>query len=269
MSDPQAPRDAKPEVENDMAIRKAALGARWASVTDVGDKLRQAKENRQAQRRLLDQLEVQVQRRRKSVDESLADLPSSQRVPLVNRAVAGRRGELKRETADQRTAYVREAARLSGELQAVRDHYKSPIQILMRKGLGSERRSRVLQQIEASGPAELASLAEFAAATKDMDLGAALCSRVANLMPNQRPFSAQDLAHALVGDEHRLVTLSIMEAERLAEEALNDEATFERGAPDNHRLLKIARMIQAEQAFAEGAPAAEDDETTPHQQEEN
>ena len=37
MSDPQAPRDAKPEVENDMAIRKAALGARWASVNGVAD----------------------------------------------------------------------------------------------------------------------------------------------------------------------------------------------------------------------------------------
>ena len=252
-----------------MAIRKAALGARWASVTDVGDKLRQAKENRQAQRRLLDQLEVQVQRRRKSVDESLADLPSSQRVPLVNRAVAGHRGELKRETADERTAYVREAARLNGDLQAVRDHYKSPVQILMRKGLGSERRSRVLQQIEASGPAELASLAEFAAATKDMDLGAALCSRVANLMPTQRPFSAQDLAHALVGDEHRLVTLSIMEAERLAEEAANDETTFERGSPDNLRILKIARMIQAEQAVAEGAPVSDDEQTNPEHQGEN
>lgn len=244
-----------------MAIRKAALGARWASVTDVGDKLRQAKENRQAQRRLLDHLEVQVQRRRKSVDESLADLPSSERVPLVNRAVAGYRGELKRETADERVAYVRKAAQLRGELQAVRDHYKSPVQMLMRQGLGSERRSRILQQVEASGPAELASLAEFAAATKDMDLGAALCSRVANLMPNQRPFSAQDLADALIGAEHRLVTVSIMEADRLAEEVANDETSFERGSPDNLRIIKIARMMKAEQAVTEGLELITDDET--------
>jgi len=252
-----------------MAIRKAALGARWASVTDVSGKLRQANENRQAQRRLLDQLEEQVRRRRQSIDESLADLPPSQRTQLVNRAVAGRRGELKRETYDKRVALLREAVRLRDELVAVRDHYKSPVQMLMRENLGSERRSRILQQIAASGPAELASLAEYAAATKDMELGAALCSRVADLMPNQRPFSSHDLAEALVGGDHRKVVLSIMEAERLAEEVANDEATFERGAPDNLRVLKIARMIQAEQAVAEGLPVSSDDQSTPDQQGDN
>jgi len=228
------------------------------SVTDVGDHLRQARQNRQAQRRLLDQLDGQVRQRKSEVDSSLADLPTSQRGTLVNRAVSGFRGELKRSSSESRTRHVREAARLWGEAREAKDHYRSSVQFLMRASLGSERRSRLLHQIETSGAAELASLAELAAATRDLELGAALCSKVSSLPPSERPFSQQDLADALVGDEHRGVNLALMELERLAEEAAADETAFERGSPDPIRILTIAHMAKAAAEFAEGMTQPQD-----------
>lgn len=102
------------------------------------------------------------------------------------------------------------------------------------------------QQVEKSGPAELASLAAFAAATKDKELGAVLCARVADLMPNERPFSRQELADALMGDEHRAVTQAFMEIYRLAEETVHADTAFERGSASPVRALAIARMKRDE-----------------------
>lgn len=232
-----------------MAIRKATLASRWMSVSDISARLTQARDNRERQRKLLDTLEGQAKRRRDDIERSLADLPSSQRSQLVSRATGGFRGELRRASAEERLKLVREIGRLREETQAVRDHYASAAQLLAREGLGSERRSRLQQQIEKSGPVELAALAAFAAATKDKELGAVLCARVSDLMPQERPFSRQELAEALVGDEHRAVTQALMEIDRLAEETAHADTAFERGASSPLRTLNVARMKRDEAAI--------------------
>ena len=84
---------------------------------------------------------------------SLADLPQQQRIPTVNSALAGFRNELKRDSAERRLIHVREAGKHMAAVLAVKPHYTSPIQMLMRGTLGSERRSRLMQQIAGSGPA--------------------------------------------------------------------------------------------------------------------
>jgi hypothetical protein len=231
-----------------MAIKKVALGSRWLSATDVIDRLKQARENREQQSKLLASLEAQAAQRREDVGRSLADLPEVQRSQLVARAVNGHRNELKRGSADARRAHLKEAGRLLEQTDGARAHYQSPVQMLMREGLGSERRSRLLQQVVHSGPVELASLAEFAAATKDKELGAALCARVSDLAPNERPFSSRDLADALVGEEYRRVTAALMEVDRLTQEAAHADSAFERGAANPVRSIRIARMKQAEAA---------------------
>ena len=167
----------------------------------------------------------------------------------MTRAVGGFRGELKRTSADERLKLVREVGRLREETQAARDHYGSTVQLLAREGLGSERRSRLQQQLEKSGPTELAALAAFAAATKDNELGAVLCARVSDLMPNERPFSRQELADALVGDQHRAVTQALMEIDRLAEETAHADTAFERGGASPLRALSVARMKRDEAAI--------------------
>lgn len=232
-----------------MAIRKAALGSRWASVTDVAESLRLAKNNRQAQRRLLDELEGKVERRQAEIRRSLSDLPASQQASLASRAVSGFKGELRKLSADPRLHHVRRAAEHAEYAASVKAHYRSPGQMLARASLGSERRSRILQQIAGSGPAELASLAELAAATKDLELAAALCSRVYELPPERRSFSPQELADVLVGDDFRTVNRSLLEIERLREEALNDDGAFETGRANEQRNVAIALLRKAEEAI--------------------
>ena len=133
-----------------MAIKKLALANRWVSVTDVLNRLRRARENRDQQAKLIDGLEGRVKQRRDDVERSLADLSPSQRGQIVSRAVNGYRAELKRHSADGRLAHVRSIAALRDEVASARPHYTSPVQMLAREGLGSERRSRIMHQIEKS-----------------------------------------------------------------------------------------------------------------------
>lgn len=230
-----------------MAVKKAALAGSWMSVTDVIQRLGRARENRDQHARLLNTLEGQVTQRRIDVERSLADLPSNERSKVVTRAVNGHRAELRRKSAEARLALVREAGRLHDEVAAVRTHFESPTQMLMRESLGSERRSRLLGQIANSGPTELASLASYAASTKDKELGAALCTRISMLTVHDRPFSAHELADALVGEDHRRVTQAIMETERIAIETLHSDSAFETGRTNLTRNLQTAIMQREEE----------------------
>lgn len=233
----------------DMAVKTAALASRWMPVTGIAERLAKARETRERQTLLLGTLEGQAKRRQDDVERSLADLPPGQRAQLVARAMGGFRAELKRVSADERLKHLKEIGRLREETVAVREHYASAVQMLAREGLGSERRSRLQQQVEKSGPTELASLAAFAAATGDRELGAVLSARVSELMPNDRPFSRQDLAEALVGAEYRAVTQALMEIDRLVEEVAHADTAFERGSASGHRALRIANMKRDEAAL--------------------
>ncbi|WP_374309169.1 hypothetical protein [Methylocella sp.] len=231
-----------------MVAKKAALASNWLSATDLIQRLGRARENRDQHAKLLNTLEGQVTQRRIDVERSLADLSPNERSKIVTRAVNGHRAELRRKSADTRLALVREAGRFRDEVAAVRAHYQSPIQCLMRESLGSERRSRLLGQIANSGITELASLASFAAATRDKELGAALCTRVSMLPIHDRPFSAHELADALVGEDHRRVTQAILETERIAIETLHSDSAFETGKTNLSRTMQTAIMRREEQA---------------------
>jgi hypothetical protein len=225
--------------------------------------LTRARDNRERQVRLLDTLNGRVAKRRGEAERALADIPSLQRAGLVNRAVSTARAEVKRDSADARTAHVREAGVIANVVGRARQHYTSAVQMLVREGLGSERRSRLLGQIEHSGPTELASLAALAASTGDRELGAALVSRVNRMEASDRPFSPHALADALVGAEHRDITAAILEVERLAEEAAHADSAFESGRANPTRTIQAA-ILRREQV-AVGA----DLETFIDRQEEN
>lgn len=234
---------------------KPSLGAAWMSVTDVRDALARSRENKEALTRRVSELKARIDRRREDAAADLADFSPQERDRVLNRIVSGVRADLRAKSADERKAMVREAGRLQELLASARVHYGSPVQMLMRSSLGSERRSRLMEQLAASGPAELASLAALAASTKDHELAAALCSRLSQIERGQRPFSAQDLAEAMVGHEYREVNRAILEAERLTLEALTEDAAFETGKPQG-RAVKLALMRKEEARF----DVADDDE---------
>ena len=232
-----------------MAVKKVALANRWVSVTDVLDRLRRARENREQQARLLDGLEGRVKQRRDDVERSLADLSPAQRGQIVTRAVNGHRAELKRQSLDGRVAYLKTIAALRDEVASARPHYISPVQMLAREGLGSERRSRIIHQIEKSGMVELASLAALAASTGDKELGAALLTRNSGVSHNERAFSSQDLADALVGDDWRKVMQAMLEVERITLEAVHADSAFETGRTNTTRTVQVALRKHDEAAI--------------------
>lgn len=136
-------------------------------------------------------------------------------------------------------------------------HYNSSIQVLMRDSLGSERRSRVIQQLEHAGKVELASLGALAVSTKDRDLGAVLASQVGRMPHSERPFSPHELADRLVADDHRAVQAAIMEVSELAQRAVLDDRAFEAGRASAEGSIGIA--LRARDRAALNAPEIRDD----------
>ena len=232
-----------------MAYKNVALANRWMSVTDVIDRLRRARENNEQQTKLLAGLEGRAKQRRDEVERSLADLPVTQREQIVFRAVSGHRAELKRQSLDSRNAHIKAVVTLREELNSARAHYQSPAQMLAREGLGSERRSRLLYQIEKSGKIELESLAALAASTKDKELAAALLTRNSGVLQKDRAFSSQELADSLVGEEWRKVNQAIAEVDRLAIEAVHVDSAFETGRKSAARSVSLALMHRSETAI--------------------
>ena len=244
-----------------MAVKKVALANRWMSVTDVLDRLRRAREQREQQETLLNSLEGRVKQRHSDVERSLADLPPTQRQQVVSRAISGHRAELKRQSADGRLAFVRGVAKLRDEASSAFPHYQSAVQMLAREGLGSERRSRLIHQIEKSGQVELASLAALAASTGDRELGAALLTRNVGSPVNERAFSSQELADALVGEDWRKVSQALAEIDRLALEATHADSAFETGKPNPGRMIQVALRKRDEAAFGADLSNLDDTET--------
>lgn len=241
-----------------MPAPQAKLGAQWLSPTDIRATITRIHANRNAHSNLLRNLSSRLQKHADQVSASLRGLDARDRPSVVAKSVSGFRSELVRESADQRLAHTRELAELAGRIKSAATHYKSPVQMLMRETLGSERRSRIMQQIAASGPVELASLAEYAAATRDKELAAALCSRVADLPRAERPFSAAELADVMFGELHRELSQALVEADRRILEGLNEETAFETGRADPQRSLQIAMLKKREREIGAYGPDGED-----------
>lgn len=212
----------------------------WRSVTDIRDALGRAREFGAQHARHLADLKGRVESRRKELDATLSDLAPAHRMQVVSRAVGGLRAELKRASLDDRVARLRGLDAVKREVADAKAHYNSSIQMIMREGLGRERRSRLMQQIEHSGDVELSSLAALAASTKDRELAAVLVARV-NRMPHaERPFSPQELADMIVGDEYRAVQAAILEVEEIADRAMIEDRAFETGRNPAERTIGLA-----------------------------
>lgn len=227
-----------------MAQKKAppTLTNPWVPVTGIKAALTRARELHAEAARRLGEMNVRVENRRKELDSTLYDLTPSQRSQVVGRAVGGLRAELKRASLDARTARLRELDALRKQVEEAKAHYQSPMQMLTRDSLGSERRSRLIQQLEHAGKVELASLAALAVSTKDKELGAVLAAQVNRLPHGERPFSPHELAERLVGEEYVAVTAAIMETGELAQRALLEDRSFETGRPmDNIGVALRAR----------------------------
>lgn len=243
------------------AKTKANLGAAWMTDNDIRAAIAKISHNRNQHDNMVRTARVNLERRRQQLESSLDGIDARDRDSMVKKALVGHRAELARQSKDARLALTRELSGLSERIRSAEAHYRSSMQMLMRDTLGSERRSRIQQQIEQSGPVELASLAELAAATKDRELAAALCGRVHGMKRDDRPFSTGELADVMFGEQHRELSQALVEAERRVLEALQSDQEFETGKGNPQRALQIAMLKKREQEIgAYGQPDPDDED---------
>lgn len=232
--------------------KKLRLGTSWLTAGDVRSLRDRAQNNRDQLSSMIDAAGAKVNIRHETLKSNLKGVPAPSRDIAIARGLAAFRGDIKEQTAGARAAHVRSAADMRATAIAAKPHYRSPAQMLARYTLGSEKRSRIMQQIESSGPAELLSLAELAAATGDKELGAALASRVFALAPEKRPFDVNELANAIVGEEWREISKALDEVETIAVDIARLDRDFETGRVDGTSLIEQAlRQQQAEALYAE------------------
>jgi hypothetical protein len=250
----------EPRKEKNMPAPTAKLGAAWMDDNDIRTTLGKIHQNRNKHDAMLRQMKQKLAIHEDSVKRSLSDVGLPNAKAIIGKSVSGRRSEFVRESADARKAYMRELSNLADRVRSASVHYKSSIQMLMRATLGSERRSRLIQQIEHSGPVELASLAEYAAAKNDGELAAVLCSKVSAMKVDDRPFSPNELADVLCGEVHRELSQALIECERRVLESLQADTEFETGKPHAQRSLQIAMLKKREREVGAYTPDDETDE---------
>lgn len=111
--------------------------------------------------------------------------------------------EVRASADDELDGLLREAGKAHAAAVGQRVYYASPVQVLARQALGSERRTAYSVQLRGAGPAELAAMGQLAVGTSDVALAAAVLSRLDQLPRDSRPFTASELANAVGTDEHR------------------------------------------------------------------
>ena len=95
-------------------------------------------------------------------------------------------------------------------------------------------------QVASAGPTELANLATLAVATNNRILGAAPVSEIDAMPARSRPFSSQELADKLCGEEARAVLASVEAIQTANQKALNANRALLRGRADPLAAVKLA-----------------------------
>lgn len=173
----------------------------------------------------------------------------------VERDVREYRAMLVKETEASRTDQLRQLDAARAKLAAMVAVHPSPVALLSAQGLGSDERSRYHQQIAHAGAAELGNLARLAVATGNRLLGAAVLARLDTFPREHRPFSAQHLAEALVGQQHRELTAAHAAADAAFQRAINRNRELARGAASPaSRIATGLSALSADRAAARAKP---------------
>lgn len=188
----------------------------------------------------------------KAGDDTAASL-SAAGMPkdLVKDAAAKARNkaavDIKANSDDARWEVLRELTAQVDRLSATEALWASPVIVLSRAGLGTPERSDFLRQAQGSGPAELRSLAQWAASTGNRVLGAALVSIVDRMPRKDRPFSSHDLARALVGEETDKMLAAIASVRGAVQDTINKNRAFTNGRTNPLDAVKAALRNRKDQ----------------------
>ena len=187
-------------------------------------------------------LEAGIAVRAAEAAESLAkaDFPREAQKQAAARMGAKARAEVTQASDAARWETLKELNAAAESLALTASLYASPVVVLSRQGLGSPERSAYQMQVASAGPTELANLATFAIATQNRALGAALLSALDAMPARSRPFSAQELADKLCGDETRAILASVEAVRTANQRAINANRAFLRGRTDPLAAVTMA-----------------------------
>jgi hypothetical protein len=253
-------------LRDDMAMTPAKFRTGWLTRTGCTSLAEKAKSRLESHARLLARHSVEIDKAKQSAAGSLRHISRDRRDQAIRDTVRGARAEQARLSKDQRLAHVREITELAQTASEALPFYVNPVAVLNRRTLADPKRQAYVANLADAGPAELAQLAQYAAATSDHALAYACIARCERMPARDRPFSRQELADHMVGDECFAAQVALREVELAAMQALYDDTAFETGESSGQRSLEIAakrreldRYIGDREPVDEDEPEVEDD----------
>lgn len=192
--------------------------------------------------RLIDTLDAGIAARAAEAAEAMAraGFPPDQQRAGADKATATARLEVTKNSEAARWEALRELNAAVESIATTAALWASPVIVLARHGLGTPERTNYQQQLAGAGPVELVNMAQLATASGNKVLGAALLSIIDRMPARSRPFSAADLASALVGEEVRAMQSAIDTIRASAQRALVRNREWERGRVSPLDRVKLA-----------------------------
>lgn len=169
---------------------------------------------------------------------------------IIEKKVATLRKELRDRTSKERYNTLSDIDAAAKQVSAVKDLYRSPATMLMREGLGSEKRSRYLHQLANSGPTELEAMAALAANTGNVVLGAAVLSTLDGIKNKKDRelvnVSRDELSSLMVGDQFAKAQEALLIVANRTQASFNSNHAFELGKDNPTARIGMALRKQNE-----------------------
>lgn len=232
----------------------------WLSETEVRDLVKNARKAKADLLSVIAGIDARIAERRKVLTTSLADLDTKARLAAIDSAASTVKVTLKAESNPRRTELLRSLARMADTARSAIPLWDSPVVILMRQTVASERRATIAGNLEASGKQELGMFASLAISAKDVDMAAATISKLHTITPaSARPVSAKYVADQLVGDLSRELHGALLEVDSLLTEAALANRIFESGRSGSSGIGSVELALKHRRDAAVGGKRVEDD----------
>jgi hypothetical protein len=200
----------------------------------------------------IDNLRAQVEARRAALDEEAAEIVRDS--PPENRAAA--KTFAKQTTASKfskfligirsnsyanRQELLKPLAALAEQATFLLGLFSSPAQALGRVALGEASRTQYQLQLTGAGPVELESAATLAIVTGNKPLAAAVVTVVDRMPAKDRPFSVNEFATIVWGEQHAEVVTKLKTAIHANKLALIADREFQTG--EVNMVSKISALL--------------------------
>lgn len=208
-------------------------------------------------------IDSKVEARRATINNSLNDLDVKDRLRAVDASASTLKITLKNETNKERTELLRSLARMHETAAAAIGFWDNPVSIVLRETIASDKRATIYGNLASAGPVELKSFASLAIAAKDLELGAAVISRLHGISPaSARPASPKVLADSLRGDLSRELHAALLEVDSLLTESVLANRNFEAGRSGNNAGIgSVEAALKRRRLEAVGGKAVEGDDS--------